>query len=350
MLQIKDWNKHFETHKTRILKRLDWVPIPNSMDGLGYIGLMDHPNAASHFGVWIALVEIASRCEPRGDFKRGGKALDMKALSVLSRIPLPVIAEAIPRLIEIGWIESDDTAHDLALDPALSGANPARPGANPALDAALDTAQSGARGGGNPAAKEGRERREGKEKTHIIISSACAEGVGSSPSDEIEPEPEQPVTTETVNPKDGDGWLRSIGWNGGWKFIKKAKPEQIDAIEALSARDLTPDESLDSLYMIYMRLQWFEEFWSVYWRKVDKKAARVAYFEAVMTEELQDQIFAAVNAQLPAMMAREDDKRPHAATWLHRERWNDTSNSQQEGLWPVHSVTLHSATRGSGCV
>lgn len=106
---IRNWEKHFENNRTRELKRLDWVPIPNSMDGDGYTELVDHANGAAHFGVWIALVEVASRCDPRGTLSRDGatgvKPHDFGSLSRITRLPEDILRQAIPRLLSIGWLE-----------------------------------------------------------------------------------------------------------------------------------------------------------------------------------------------------------------------------------------------------
>lgn len=120
-------------------------------------------------------------------------------------------------------------------------------------------------------------------------------------------------------------FFASIKWVGGWKFIKKASSDQLTAIEALREEDIQPSDSLDSLHMIWARLQWFEEFWMGYWRKVDKKAARIAYFEFVPTLVIHDQVVAAVEAQSKAMNERPEEKRPHAATWIRHERWTDAA-------------------------
>jgi hypothetical protein len=121
LLRISGWNQYFENHKTRILKRMDWVPFPNKFDGDGYTELVDHEDGAAHFGVWCALLLLASKCEPRGDLARsGGVAHDCASLARVTRLQSAVIAPAIARLLKIGWLSE-------------SGANPALSGANPAL-------------------------------------------------------------------------------------------------------------------------------------------------------------------------------------------------------------------------
>lgn len=109
ILRIKNWDKHFENNRTRELKKLSWVPFPNSHDGDGYTELLDHPTGAAHFGCWCAICEVASKCDPRGTLMRdGGKTHDCASLSRMTRIPQEVLKEAIERLITIGWIETYD--------------------------------------------------------------------------------------------------------------------------------------------------------------------------------------------------------------------------------------------------
>jgi hypothetical protein len=102
--RIKNWDKNFENNRTRELKRMEWVPVPNRMDGDSYTELVDHPNAASHFGAWIAMVEIASRRSVRGTLPQGSAGI-AQALARISRLPAEVFDEVIPRLLQMGWIE-----------------------------------------------------------------------------------------------------------------------------------------------------------------------------------------------------------------------------------------------------
>ena len=109
ILKIKDWDKHFENNRTRELKKLSWVPFPNKHDGDGYTELLDHTNGTAHFGVWVLIVQVASKCDPRGTLLRdGGKPHDYASLSRMTRIPGEILKEAIDRLLNIEWLESYD--------------------------------------------------------------------------------------------------------------------------------------------------------------------------------------------------------------------------------------------------
>ncbi len=105
VIQIVDWDKHYENNRTRELKRMAWVPMPNRHDGDGYTALLDHPNGTAHFGAWCALVEVASRCDVRGTLLRGGgKAHDAESLARMTKVPAAVWEEVLPRLVSIGWV------------------------------------------------------------------------------------------------------------------------------------------------------------------------------------------------------------------------------------------------------
>jgi hypothetical protein len=105
--RIKDWQRHFENNRTKELKSLSWVPFPNKHDGDGYTELVEgHKDGPSHYGAWCALVQVASKCDPRGTLLRDGyRPHSPASLARKTRYPEKVLADAISRLIEIGWLE-----------------------------------------------------------------------------------------------------------------------------------------------------------------------------------------------------------------------------------------------------
>lgn len=108
--RIVDWELHFENNRTRELKAMTWVPVPNKHDGDGFTQLMEHKNGAAHLGVWLVVVQIASKCDPRGTLLRDSRnglrsGHDSQSISRISRIPRPIIEEAMSRLMAIGWVE-----------------------------------------------------------------------------------------------------------------------------------------------------------------------------------------------------------------------------------------------------
>jgi len=139
--RIRGWDEYFENNRTRELKVLSWVPVPNKQDGDGYTELMDHKDGAAHFGCWHAILQVASKCDPRGTLLRDSKrAHDLASLSRITRIPVKVLKVAIERLLIIRWLEIYD-------NPALGCDNPA----------------GGCASRARVPEGKGRERREGKE-------------------------------------------------------------------------------------------------------------------------------------------------------------------------------------------
>jgi hypothetical protein len=108
LYRIRNWG-HFETNRTRVLKNLSWVPIPNDLASDGYTDLMEHQNGIGYFGVFIVCVEVASKCEPRGDLiRRDGTPHDLKSLSRITRIPLEWLKDAFVHLLRVKWVEEVD--------------------------------------------------------------------------------------------------------------------------------------------------------------------------------------------------------------------------------------------------
>lgn len=68
---------------------------------------------------------------------------------------------------------------------------------------------------------------------------------------------------------------------------------------------------------------WFEAWWAEYWLHRGKLPAWKSYLRAVTTPKKAETVLRAMLIQKPAMMQREPDKRPHAATWINQERWTD---------------------------
>lgn len=76
--------------------------------------------------------------------------------------------------------------------------------------------------------------------------------------------------------------------------------------------------------------KWFDqEFWPFYWRKRDKAEAKTTFRKHAGSLEQKDRIIAAVRAQAAMYLAREPEHRPHASTWLNKERYNDVEEDPE---------------------
>lgn len=134
MYVIRDWNKNFENNKSRILRRLDWVPFPNKMDGAGYTRLLDHAGGPAHYGVWCAVVLIASRCDIRGTLLKDGEPLTAEDIARIARMPLGTVQFALQRLVgEVRWMDEVEPPQNQqhgtkCQNPAPQCQNPAHEG------------------------------------------------------------------------------------------------------------------------------------------------------------------------------------------------------------------------------
>lgn len=100
-IKIHDWDTHFEADRSRQWKKLSWVPIPNKQ-GLGYKKIMSDEKGAQIFGCWIAIVEQASICSPRGDLSK----YSITDLSIKTMIPELILKSSIEFIIQhLDWIE-----------------------------------------------------------------------------------------------------------------------------------------------------------------------------------------------------------------------------------------------------
>lgn len=177
-LRVANWSEHFENNRTRELKVMTWVPVPTKQDGDGYTQVMDHPQGAAHFGAWIAMLQVAAKCDERGTLVREGRSgvrvpHDAASLSRLTRIPARILSDAIARLVEIGWLEDDAEEEPVTLLESAcrqEGATASQEGAGIPQDAAPSRARA-----------VGQNKTE-QEKRRSSSSSA-PRGAGSSESD-----------------------------------------------------------------------------------------------------------------------------------------------------------------------
>lgn len=138
VLRIVDWDKHFENNRSRELKSLDWVPVPNKMDGDGYTAMLeirDNENplvGAARYGAWCAMVLLASKSQVRGYLFRtvtipqAGAvpflAHDYLTMARISRLPASAFESCTERALEVGWVErielSDQEVIEMSHNPA----------------------------------------------------------------------------------------------------------------------------------------------------------------------------------------------------------------------------------------
>ena len=108
-LRIKHWENLYENSRSRRVEKAAWVPIPNKHDGEGFCRIMDEKNGLEIFACWILILQIASKCKPRGSLIReDGSALDIFSIMLktrMSKSKAKVLERAISMILQIGWLE-----------------------------------------------------------------------------------------------------------------------------------------------------------------------------------------------------------------------------------------------------
>lgn len=129
LYSITNWNNSFEINRTRELKKMTWVPLPNKMDGDGFTEIMAHDCGTVIFGIWVLMVELASKCDPRGTLLRDSAVPhDFQSLSRMTRAKEAQFLLAVPILVGIGWLTVQEITGDTVTDiPQDSAEEPQAP-------------------------------------------------------------------------------------------------------------------------------------------------------------------------------------------------------------------------------
>jgi hypothetical protein len=124
--RIRSWNTTFEKAQTRDVRQLSWIAVPNNFDGRGFKRLLRLPDGTALYGAWILLLEVASKCIPRGTLAKAGAPLSPADLALITGGDENLFERAVTALSapEIGWLEKIETTEAL---PARSQNAPSTP-------------------------------------------------------------------------------------------------------------------------------------------------------------------------------------------------------------------------------
>ena len=104
---VTNWSATYENNRSRLVQNLNWVPVPNNHDGEAYGRLISRKDAAVVFASWILILQVASRCNPRGTLIRSnGDPHDSASLAFRTRAPAKWFDDSIPTLIDLGWLDA----------------------------------------------------------------------------------------------------------------------------------------------------------------------------------------------------------------------------------------------------
>lgn len=105
-MAINSWQRVFESSLSKESGAALSLPMKR---GTGYAKLSKLDHGAAVYGVWIALLQVALGCVPRGTLiytdGTGVKAHDDESLSLVTGFGLRDVSAALAALIDIGWLE-----------------------------------------------------------------------------------------------------------------------------------------------------------------------------------------------------------------------------------------------------
>ena len=108
MWKITEWSKHYENAASREVEQARWIPIKNKQDGDGYLHLLDHEHGPAHYGAFVAIVLLASKCSPRGSLvQSNGVPHTAETIARKVHMAASLIQDTLARCSStaIGWVE-----------------------------------------------------------------------------------------------------------------------------------------------------------------------------------------------------------------------------------------------------
>jgi len=132
LYKIVRWAEVYETAETRKLKALQWVPLPNKLDGLGFRRLAAERDNCVLLATWVLIVEVASRGPPeqRGVLARNGVPMTAEDLALITGFAQQAFERAFDFFShpKQGWLVIDDPKETSATPATASVHAPPGPG------------------------------------------------------------------------------------------------------------------------------------------------------------------------------------------------------------------------------
>jgi hypothetical protein len=136
---IRDWDSIYENHESRKRKHLEWIPVKNKHDGLGFRRMVKQKNRCELFSAFILLVQLASKTPVRGQLSEdsaGNLPLSADDAADKTGFPADIFEKAFsffsgPENSKSWIIAKNGQSADIPADRAdVSAASAASPGLN----------------------------------------------------------------------------------------------------------------------------------------------------------------------------------------------------------------------------
>lgn len=166
--RITEWHACHETHESRKLQYMNWVPVPNKHDGLGFSHLKAHQDKVELYCAFQLMIQLAGKAprELRGWLARPGRPLDTRDMAAMTGFPQAIFEKAVQFFTapEIAWLAYEELPATMAELPLTRGQKTGRntaPSGESAGATGESAGQSGDAAGKKPTGREGIEGREG---------------------------------------------------------------------------------------------------------------------------------------------------------------------------------------------
>lgn len=239
--RIANWNDLYETSESRKLKSLDWVPMPNKQDGLGFRRIAAERDKCDLLAAWLLIVQVASksRREERGWLIRDGAALTADDLAMITGYPESVFERALSFFssLKLGWLIADEAP--LATPPApadrsertVSPGRPTQPTPAPTAEASNEPGESARTPGDHPEVpvlqdRTGEEKENAQKKRATALPTTEAEAVSMAGMSGVPKEYLVQVFQEHDSTEWKDNGRDITNWSG---YVKQRHTKKLNA-------------------------------------------------------------------------------------------------------------------------
>lgn len=116
MWRIKNWDEHYENNRSREVSEARWVPVKNQQDGDSYLALVTTETGPQHYGCFMAIALLASKCSPRGDLRQStGIPHTPETMARKTHFAASLIHSTLHRCMDhdVDWVEWVDDPQDV---------------------------------------------------------------------------------------------------------------------------------------------------------------------------------------------------------------------------------------------
>lgn len=163
LYSVRGWENHFENSQSRKVTKASWIPVPNKHDGKSFRRVMAMANGPALYGAWIMILQVASKCQTRGELADEDGPLTAEDLAFKTGGSESLFSEALTVFSgdSIRWLEAEELGARSQTTPSTLPARSHR-ATSTLPEPATVSSQNRTEGNGTEGDRtEGTERKEG---------------------------------------------------------------------------------------------------------------------------------------------------------------------------------------------